>query len=115
MRKKFDKQVKPRNVLVDTMLHAWMAFSMVSLIPLLYFCGTFLYYALTSGLLEKLSKSPVALNEVPTEQIDAMLICFCLLVNYAIFKHFCQVVLNPRVGMGAMLRSDVKSMNDDLV
>ena len=110
----YNKAVKPRNVVVDTLLHAWMALSLVSLFPLMYFAGTLLYHVLTSDMLENLATTADPLKAVPEEQLQAMLNLFCLLVNYALFKYFCQVVLDPRVGLDAMLRSDVKRMTADL-
>lgn len=103
---KSEKPIKPRGVVAETLLQAWMTLSMVSLFPLIYFSGTYVYFMLMSGVIEHIDK-PMAL---PAEQIQNLVTSMVLLANYILFKLLCQVVIHPRLGVSAMLRSDAKKL-----
>jgi len=105
--------VKPRNAILDTVLHAWMGLSMVSILPLFYFAGTFSYYLITSGILEKMPALQTGKVVLPAEQAQALFISVGLMVNYLVYKHFCQVVVHARLGVGTMLRSDVEKLKEE--
>lgn len=104
--------IKPRNAVVDVLLQLWMALSVISLFPLTYYAGTFLYWALTSGFMEHLGKDANALSAMPDPMAQSMAISFVLLMNYRVFKWLCTLQIHPRLGVCAMLRSDAKALEE---
>jgi len=103
---KSETPAQARGVVAETLLQAWMALSMLSLFPLIYFSGAFMYFMLTSGVME----NPNFAQALPAEQTQNMAVSMALLANYMLFKALCTVVIHPRLGVGAVLRSDAKKL-----